>query len=591
MSMPPKQDCGSESKPHGARRRQVMLATALVLAMGLVAGVPSLWTRDLWHDDEIRLTEGARELLLSEEGLVPRVNGKADLTVAPLPSWATALLWRAGAGTLSARALSVLSALVLAAVCFLAARRRAGLAGALLAPAVALTTMVLFWHVRKGGSDVFWALLFTSSMLAGHRALEGTEGRRGRWWVVCYGFAALAVLSVGLSAALLAGLAIGLYCVLGRTKPTGSVIPHLIGITVFAAVIFMPLGTAYRGTQGIAGVLAPLVQDFAGLRESVREGELLEALLATVAGLLPWIALLPGALSLLLRRRPRHGGGFGLFLTVWIAVLAVPAVLGGREGAPDYAVAVVPPLAILCAEVLASKKSAANSTSEKLVWPFRMALAISGLFVGLLLVIGVLHIFDISYLLLGKHHVCPVTDQPYSPSILYAIVPFVAVSFASVLAAARTGIARPVRRAWLLVLAVFLLGIPADLFLTPFIDAFRTARPFAQKVAGQIRAEDTLCLYRRDYDGLYNLYTGRTRIPVLKNEEQLLDRLAHPDVLVIADEKYLKRIDEPVDWSGLQVVGGHVGGHYMLLVRGKSADDPEPPFAGNRQVPARPSPE
>ncbi len=581
MSTPPKgdrekQDSARESRHWGSHggvvfRRRALSAAALVLLMGLIAGLPSLWTRDLWHDDEIRLTEGARELLQSSHGLLPQVNGEPEFTVPQLPYRATALLWKAGAGVLSARVLSILSVLGMLMVCFVAMLRPGGIARAVAAPAIALTTMVMFWHVRKGGPATFGALLLTCTMLAGYQAVESTGKRRGAWWAACYAGAALVVPATGLSAALLVALVLGAYSFASRRQPNRPVVPHLLGIVVFAAVIVASAAVSYHGVPGLGGMLAPLTQDFAGLWESVREENLLKALLETVAGLFPWIVLLPGALSLATARGRPQSESFGLFTAVWLGVLAVPATLGGQEGPPDYAIAIVPPLAMLCAGALAPATRRSGENIAAFRWPLRVALAIVGVFAGLVLLAGLLHMAGLSYWLVGKRHVCPVTDQPYSPYALAFSLPFLAASFAAVVVAFRTSLGRPDRRAWLLIVAIFLVGLPADLFLTPFINAFRSARPFAEKVVQHTRPEDSLYLYRKDYDGLYNLYTGRARIPVLEGEEQLQEHLARPSVLIIADEKYIKRTDAPVDLAHLLVASGHVGSRYMLLLRGGTA--------------------
>jgi hypothetical protein len=43
--------------------------------------------------------------------------------------------------------------------------------------------------------------------------------------------------------------------------------------------------------------------------------------------------------------------------------------------------------------------------------------------------------------------------------------------------------------AWLLVLAIVLLAIPADLFLTPFADAYLSARPFAERIVQRVQPQ------------------------------------------------------------------------------------------------------
>ena len=259
--------------------------------------LPSLWTRDLWHDDEIRLTEGARELLQSRGGLLPCVNGEIDFTAPPLPYWATSLLWEAGAGVASARVLSVLSVVGILLVCFAATVRSGSIARGVMAAAIALTTVVLFWHVRKGGAGPFWASLLTCALLAGYQALACKARRSGAWWVACYASAALAVLAVGVSAALLAASVLAVYCLAARKQPVKSVVPHLLGIAVFAGVIALWVAAVYHTVPGRGITLRPLTGDLAGLGESLREGNLLKAILATAAALFPWIVIVPGAIA------------------------------------------------------------------------------------------------------------------------------------------------------------------------------------------------------------------------------------------------------------------------------------------------------
>jgi 4-amino-4-deoxy-L-arabinose transferase-like glycosyltransferase len=487
--------------------------------------------------------------------------------------------------------LSVLSVVGILVVCFVAMARSAGLARATMAPAIALTTMVLFWHVRKGGAGPLWALLLTCALLAGYQALTGSTRRSGAWWLACYAAAALAVLAVGFSAALLAAFVLGLYCFAARRRPVRSVAPHLLGLAVFAGVIALWLAAMCHAVPEHGITLKPLTQDLVGLWGSLREGGLPKAILATAAALLPWIVIVPNAFTAAVQKQREQGASFSLFTAIWLGALVVPAVLGGREGAPDYGIAIVPALAMLCAGVLVPDAPRFGSPSTAMRWPVRCALAIVGVFTGLVLLAGLLHLAGATYFIVGKRYVCPVTDQPYSPYALAGILPFVAASFAAVVAALRSPGGTPDRKAWLLILAVFLLGIPADLFLTPFVNAFRSARPFAEKVVQHVRPEDGLYLYRKDYSGLYNLYTGRAQIPVLENQKQLLECLSQPGVFVISQEKRIGQAGAPVILSDLSVARGRVGHRYMVLLRSVPAAGAEPYLVPGRQGSPRPYPD
>jgi len=540
------------------------LSAALVLLLALAAGLPSLWTRDLLVSDEVRLTEGARQLVQAPGGWLARVNGQAVVTEAPLPYWAASLLWRAGAGAASARLLSVLAGVAVVLVCFGAAARAGGVARGRLAGAVALTTMAVFWPMRQGGAQLLGALLLTACLLAGRRAADSRDGGSAGWWAACGSAAALGVFAVGLSVLLLAALVLGLYVLVAR-KRLPSPVSLLAGLAVPAGAVIL-WHAAVAGAPAADGLAWRLLtRDLAGLRASLREGDLHRAVLSTAGAFLPWIVIVPGAFVAAVRARRSDDGDLPLFAAVWLAALAVPAVLGGREGAPDYAAAAVPALAILCAWVLApcGDPAPVGTAQRRLV---RSALVLSAVFMGGILLLGFFHLAGGTYLILGQRYVCPVTDQPYSPYALALVLPFVAGCLAVIAAILRTPIERRARQAWLMVAAVFFLGIAADLFLTPVMDAYRSARPFAEKVAQSVGPDDRLFLYRKDYDGLYNLLTGRSEIPVIETESRLVEALTHPGTFVIVEGKRLKRIRGGERLRESAVIEGLVGGRRMLLL-------------------------
>ena len=49
---------------------------ALVIALVALAGVPSLFTRDLWNPDEPRYMEVAREMVVLGDYVMPHLNGQ-----------------------------------------------------------------------------------------------------------------------------------------------------------------------------------------------------------------------------------------------------------------------------------------------------------------------------------------------------------------------------------------------------------------------------------------------------------------------------------------------------------------------------------
>jgi hypothetical protein len=550
-----KRDSGNAARPSGIRGLHALAVVALVL----VAAVPSLFVRDLWGDAEIRLTEGAREMVVLGDWSVPRLNGKPLGEEPPLPYWATAGLWRIGGGHLSARLLSGLSVGALLVLCYLAVAHELGRRAGLLTALIALTTATGFWHVRTGGTSPVLALFATAAVLAGYRAGRTQGGAALVWWPVAYGAMALAVLAGGSLGLLLPAATLLLHAATsGATRPR-RIWPHLAGLVVLCAV----LGTWAATCRGAAEGMGVLTGDLSGLWETVREGELIGSAVKGLSALLPWVAILPAAFMPAIRA---EGGGLRKLAAVWLGVIAVPMLLGGESGY-SYALQAAVPLAILCATTL---EAAGPVLSGALKRSTSLALAVAAVPAGGILLLGLMHLAGLSHLLTGQSHVCPVTMQPYSVWSLVAALPFMIIAFLMLLRALFRKPPTPFGRAAALVSAMVLAGLAGDLFLSPVVDSYVSARPFAQRIVHEVDDAADLYLFRKDYDGIYNLHTGRVRIPVVEAPAQLRGLLELEGTFAVCEEKRLEKAGLLEELAGRKVAGGSVGGDYMMLLEGGS---------------------
>lgn len=166
--------------------RSSVLPAVLVLA-GTALFFAVLWPRldagHLWHHDEILTGERAREMLVSGDPWVVRLNGKPNFHKPPLQYWATAALLRAFPDH---RELAVrLPSTLAAALCLLATAALGRVAwpdDPLAGPAAAFAlTGCGFWvhYARMGMLDAGAALGVTGALLGAELAR-----RRGdpRWW-------------------------------------------------------------------------------------------------------------------------------------------------------------------------------------------------------------------------------------------------------------------------------------------------------------------------------------------------------------------------------------------------------------------------
>jgi hypothetical protein len=158
--------------------------------------------------------------------------------------------------------------------------------------------------------------------------------------------------------------------------------------------------------------------------------------------------------------------------------------------------------------------------------------------------------------------------QPYSPWSLAAALPFMVGALAllarGLLSRPRTGC----RRAALLTSALMLIGFAGDVFLSPVVNAYVSPRPFAEMVVREVDEGADLQLFRKDYDGIYNIHTGRIHIPVIESVDGLREALTRADSYVICDEKRLEKAHVLREMGEREVAGGNVGGRYMMLLRG-----------------------
>ena len=167
----------------------------LLLAAAFLFGL-NLGGYDLWPADEPRYAQVAREMMLSDDYLVPHVNGEVYLEKPPFLMWIQAAFsWPVGDVTeVTARLPSVLSALVVLLFTYLLARRLFGPKTALWSALVLMTTQRFWWQARTGQID----MLLTACMMASLYALwRWDQDRRSRWLVMLYVGVAAGMLAKG----------------------------------------------------------------------------------------------------------------------------------------------------------------------------------------------------------------------------------------------------------------------------------------------------------------------------------------------------------------------------------------------------------
>lgn len=337
----------ADLSPHGEDSSGVKrwAVAAAVLAAGLSVFLLGLGGPGLMDPDEGRYAEIAREMLLFQDWLVPRLNSLPYLEKPPLVYWLTALSFSLfGFTEWAARLPAALTAWGGVVLAYVLGRRlggeRQGLCGAL----------VLF---TSGGYVVLGRLLTLDMVLAfflnfgvGLGLLAYVEQRRSLL-LGAYAALALGALSKGPVALVLAGLIWGGYAVVDRRFSPGFWL-HSGGILLFLALTvpwFVLVSLKYPefikfffwehhvGRFATAPIHAKPVYFFLPL---------------LLAFFLPWTFLLPWSFK---RLKP-WTDPMGRFLLVWAGVVLSFFSLS-RGKLPPYILPALLPLALLLGRALA----------------------------------------------------------------------------------------------------------------------------------------------------------------------------------------------------------------------------------------------
>lgn len=327
-------------------KRKILLA--LTIAITVVLWISTLSMRPLYEPDEGRYAEVPREMYVSGDWVTPRLNGVKFFDKPPLQYWATATAYEIfGPSEWTARIWSALAGLLGVAAAWWAARllygSQMGLAAALAlvgAPLWILGSNLTTTDIGVGALLGSAALMFTVAY----------QKREPRLFPAVWLLVGLAFLAKGLIAVVLPAITLLLYALL-----TGQIFSFLSTKfwrwSLLAVAIAVPwiIMVSVRNPEFLNYFF--IHEHFARFSSSVHERDkpVWFFLAVGAAGVLPFIALIPGAIA------PRPGlarttRSFDsqLFLSLWVIV-----VIGffsiSRSKLPLYILPAFPPAAVLLA--------------------------------------------------------------------------------------------------------------------------------------------------------------------------------------------------------------------------------------------------
>ena len=560
-------DNGATKERTEPRWRDIILVAALLA----LVGVPSLFTRDLWNPDEPRYMEVAIEMVVLGDYIIPHLNGEFYVEKPPMFFWLAGLLWRAGLGYNSGRIVT------LAAVCgtllltYLFCRPRIGRDGGLLAAAIALTCLLLLKFTTIGVLDPLLMLFATVALFTGYSAFQCRSRRPALLlWVGCYVAMGLGTLTKGPVGFLVPGLVLFTYGVVNRRNARLGGAAHALGLAAFAAVVLAWLIPAIvaGGPEYTRTIL--LKQNIGrAIRSYSHRNPFHYYLLRWPMYLFPWAFILPLA-GVAAVRRWREADALIRLSVLWLVVPFVFfSFISGKR--MNYVVPAVPAAGVLCAWYIALSPAAKG----------RLLRAEKRLFSAAFVCVAILTILLMAAVLVtpaliprvypgaefGREIALFLTPARTAAALIMLAVPL-AVSLWGTFSAR----ASSQRKAAALIAAVVLACPGTDLFLVPAANRVKSGRQFGAAVSQHAASGRSLYLYGDGFSGVYNLWTGRVRIPELGTEDELLDKLDNSNSLIVSDRKRFEKALSADELARSKVVEEHVGHRVMVLLAGQGGD-------------------
>lgn len=358
------------------RLRATPLLSTQVIYVALVLGaLTAIWfllpvDRPLSHPDEGRYAEIAREMLVSGDWVTPRLDDLPYLEKPPLQYWATALAYHLfGQNEWSARLCLTLSGWLDVVLVFLLGRRlwnvRTGaIAAALLGSSVLHFVMGQVLTLDMTFTFLLTAMLFSFCMAQVNR--NSAHSTSGGWMLLSWSMLALATLTKGVVAPVIAGGVLAIYMLWQRDWDAWRSLRLLPGLGTFLIITlpwFVLVSRANADFLQFFFVHEHLLRYMTDSAQRVEPWWYFIAILAV--GVLPWLWQMSCALA----RGWRATAAPGQFdacrlLWVWCVFLLAFFSLSSSK-LPPYILPVLPALALLTA---ARESSASTRSLDFSAW-------------------------------------------------------------------------------------------------------------------------------------------------------------------------------------------------------------------------------
>ena len=514
----------------------------LVVAVGAVLVLPSLFTRGLWNPDEPRYMEVAREMVALGDYVVPHLNGQVYPDKPPLFFWLAAGFYRLGFGFVSGRLVSALATLGTLLLVYAFGRARFGAKTGMLAALITATTLLFLMILKAGVIDPPLTFVETAALIGAYLALNGEGTRSRRWWLLFYAASGLAILLKGPVGIVAPGLFVLVYAVLNRKSIRAGGAMHVPGAALMLFIVGAWLVPAMvKGGEAYWRDILFHQPSTYTLKASSHVQWPHYYLAQLPLTLFPWSLFFGLALWQAVLDWRRRGDRDASFLALWFLCMLVffSIVPAKRE---RYLLPTVPAVGLLCARYFMSV------ARQGPPWP-RLH---RGFAVATLCLTGALGLVLMVFPWVAPAAVTRFveTEAGMREAALRVVgapgMKFAALTGALLLAGSILAAGRRRRALWVpgTLIALIVAGsLFTDLAVFPALDPVKCSKTFCQAIMPYMREADERYFYGNTYAGAINLYTGITSIPLIDDQdeevraEKLLKVLRGPGrIAVVSDE-------------------------------------------------------
>lgn len=553
--------------PAGRRTTGDWTAAAVIFGLWFLCFALPIGNRSLWAPDEPRYTQVSWEMLQNNSFLVPLLNGEPYAHKPPLFFWLTMLAATATGFETAGRWVSALASLGTILLTWRLGRRSGG-GGTGFTAALLLMSCYLYMTLSGTGNiDTLLTLAVTTSFYAYYR---WDESLRPGWLWCAYAACGLGILAKGPAGFFIPWLAFIAWEFLLRRGEAGRR-RHLAwgpGIALAVAALWV-LPACFAGGPEYAEALL-IKQTFGRAVGSFAHSRPWYYLLVNFPLLaLPWFLLLPAALGetrSLLRDRDRRIG----FFILWFAVVVVFFTLvSGKRG--RYLLPAFPAFAVFLAHAVGAwgERRAARTISVAAAWGLS-ALAL----LAVMLLPPALPLLAGRYPELGALRAAAPRLTIWG---LYLAGAAAALTLRRALPLLRSGAYARACRLTALALLLMIFGV--QLHFVPRIDALKSVKPLAERLAAAAAPGSTMAFLGGRSDQGWNYYLRRGRIPVVMAADLGPGRPAYD--FLIREEGEGK--DTPPVVPGYELVLEDTAGHKYFFILSKTADPAAP---GDQNLPA-----